>query len=203
MYIILKANNEYRGHTDDPNFPLTGLGDEGPYVLQEVESEVFDSLMINLLAGKKMKWDVATANFIECDDLPYLKEKKIHDARTFYETRKTFNYNSVACWMNKSILRDFYTDILIQKKDVELNSVSACGYSILPDSMDFGSLAGISLSLAEEVSIKVRCYMRSIEAQLNTHIAAIQALTNSGAVNSYDVEASYPSILSFSSGGGG
>ena len=202
MYIILKANNEYRGHTDNPSFDLSGLGSGAPFTLLEVTNTIFSDLMEDLQSGKKMKWDVGTGAFVECDDLPYLKDKKIEAARTYYETRKTFSYNSTPCWMDRSVLRNFYTDILIQKRDVELNSGSACGSNIQPDSMNFGSLSGISLSLAEETCIKVRCYMRAIDAQLTNHISAIQALTTSSAVNAYNVEASYPVILSFSSGGG-
>ena len=197
MNIIINQNQIYRGFTEDPNFDLTTIEGGDLCSMVEIGQEDFDILLTDI-ETKEMQWN--GVGFVEADNIEYLQSKKCNEALVYYETRKEFSFNGNPCWVTKEALRSFWIDLLIHNKDVEINAGSACLTTLNWGDLIKGVVEDITPSLAEEMIIKLQCYHRNIDSTYKQHCDAILLITDSGSLDAYDIQASYPEIPSFNGG---
>lgn len=152
----------------------------------------------DLVANFNYNLVVNEANTIVTDELAAAKYDKIKEAREYFDSIDKFILDEDECKINKTSLRNLFTDLLIREKDIAINGIGACEEPIKGSEYISGYTAGsLSPTSAMEVCIGIRCYKRAIEANLDSIILGINSCTTVLDVTNYDETDNYPSIPNF------
>ena len=184
-------------------FALVAAGKVVSLNYEELPDPVPDGLTIKTLTEAEYNGLVADFSYnlivsdglIVVDGLAESKSNKIKEAREYFHSIDKFTLNTEEYRIDKSSLRNLFTDLSIRDKDIAVNGVSACPQPFKGSEYIPGYSGNITAADALDVCLQVRCFNRESEAVLDTHITNIMACATVLDVGFYDETANYPTPI--------